>query len=309
MAQPNPVLHARALLLATVRAWFAEQGFVEADVGALASSPGAEVHTSAFQARTGPAHPDQKGDALYLHTSPEFAMKRFLAAGEEKIFFLGKVYRAGEVGPLHAQEFTMLEWYRSGASYEAVIRDALAIVVRIAEAAGAKGFQWKGRTCDPFGPVERLTVRDAFARYANSPPPDDPDAFAEALVAAVEPHLGGPGLTLLHDYPLSEAALARPCPHDPSVAERFELYAAGVELANGYGELTDPVEQRRRLEAAMADKKRRYGEAWPLDEAFLKSLSQMPPASGCALGFDRLVMLALQAPSLRHVLWTPPQEP
>ncbi len=296
MAEPNPILHARSHILAAIRAWFAREGFVEADVGALALSPGAEVHTHAFQTQTG----------QYLHTSPEFAMKRFLAAGEQKIYFLGKVYRAGEEGPLHAPEFTMLEWYRAGTPYEAVMDDAVAIVRLAAEVAGAESFAWKGRACDPFAASERLTVREAFTRHAKTPPPEDPDAFAATLVTKVEPNLGVPALTLLHEYPLSEAALARRCPHDPAVAERFELYASGVELANGYGELTDRVEQRARLEEAMADKQRRYGEAWPIDEAFLQSLAAMPPASGCALGVDRLVMLSLQAPSLRHVLWTPP---
>jgi lysyl-tRNA synthetase class 2 len=296
MAQPNPVLHARARIMAAVRAWFAKEGFVEADVGALALSPGAEVHTHAFQTQAG----------QYLHTSPEFAMKRLLAAGEDKIVFLGKVYRAGEEGPLHAPEFTMLEWYRAQAPYEAVMADALAVARLAAEIAGAERFAWKGRVCDPFAPEQRLTVRDAFARHANISPPQDPDAFAATLVAAIEPHLGSRALTLLTEYPLSEAALARRCEHDPTVAERFELYAAGVELANGYGELTDPVEQRARLEEAMAEKARRYGDRWPIDEAFLQSLAAMPPASGCALGFDRLVMLALHAPSLRHVLWAPP---
>jgi lysyl-tRNA synthetase class 2 len=294
----NPVLHARARILAAVRAWFAEQGFVEADVGALAFSPGGEVHTQAFQVQTG----------AYLHTSPEFAMKRLLAAGEEKIYFLGKVYRMGEEGPLHAPEFTMLEWYRAGAPYDAVMEDCAALVRVATTAAKAPLLRWKDRICDPRLPPERLTVRDAFRSLAGCLPPGDSDAFAATLVSAVEPHLGSPALTVLQEYPLHEAALARRKPTDPAVAERFELYACGVELANGYGELGDAIEQRARLVEAMDEKQRRYSVRWPIDEAFLGALAQMPPAAGCALGLDRLIMLALGAPALRQVLWSFPTE-
>ena len=289
-------LLARAKIVAAVRAWFADQGFLEVEPGALVASPGAEVHVGAFETR-----------GLYLHTSPEFAMKKLLVAGEEKIFFLGKVYRAGERGPLHAPEFTMLEWYRAGAPYEAVQEDCLALLRVAAREADAHDFRWRERVCDPFARAERLSVRDAFARHAPEPIADE-DHFAAALAGRVEPHLGIGAPTLLIEYPIEAAALARACAHDPSVAERFELYACGVELANGFGELTDPVEQRARLVHAMAEKKKRYGETWPIDEDFLVALAHMPPASGCALGLDRLVMLATGVRSIDDVLWTPPPE-
>lgn len=294
----RPFLAARAAILRAVRAWFEAEGFVEVEPAALAASPGAEVHVDAFAS-----------EGRYLHTSPEFAMKKLLAAGEEKIFFLGKCWRKGETGPLHAEEFTMLEWYRAGAPYEHVMEDCIALAHVAAKQTGADVFRWKDRGCDPFAQPQRLTVREAFENYAPSSqrpmPQGAGDAFSATLVTEVEPHLGSPALTLLCEYPIAEAALARRCAHDPSVAERFELYACGVELANGFGELTDPVEQRMRLIAAMDEKQRRYGERWPIDEDFLAALAHMPPASGVALGFDRLVMLAAGARHINDVLWTP----
>jgi lysyl-tRNA synthetase class 2 len=170
---------------------------------------------------------------------------------------------------------------------------------------GADALRWRDKSCDPFTAAERITVREAFAELSPVALPSDGDAFSAAIVKHVEPHLGDGALTLLTEYPISEAALARPCPRDPSVAERFELYACGVELANGFGELTDPVEQRRRLIAAMEEKQKRYGKRWPIDEDFVAALAHMPPASGVALGFDRLVMLATGARHINDVLWTP----
>ncbi|MBI3438274.1 MAG: EF-P lysine aminoacylase GenX [Proteobacteria bacterium] len=335
-ADRAPFLQARVAILRAVRAWFEAEGFVEVEPAALVVSPGAEVHVDAFEA-----------DGRYLHTSPEFAMKKLLAAGEEKIFSLGKVWRRGEDGPLHASEFTMLEWYRAGAPYRHVMEDCVALArVAAAEAGGA--LRWKDRVCDPHAAPEYLTVRDVFARFLpfslaekgpgdeghghshgddefaqtnseserqlDAPNPLTPspqgrgglahDEFSKAIVH-IEPHLGSPALTLLHEYPIGEAALAQRTQHDPNVAERFEMYACGVELANGFGELTDPAEQRARLVADMAEKQKRYGKSWPIDEDFLAALAHMPPASGVALGFDRLVMLASGARSIQDVLWTP----
>ncbi len=326
----KPFLAARAAIVRAVRDWFHGEGFTEVEPAALVTSPGAEVHVDAFAS-----------DGRYLHTSPEFAMKKLLAAGEEKIFFLGKSWRCGETGPLHAEEFTMLEWYRAGAPYERVMDDCVELARVAARAADATHLRWRDKSCDPFAEAQLLSVRDAFANYAPIPPwregrvggragqsataplaphpahplplPPPPgagealshDRFSAAIVQ-VEPHLGAPALTLLYEYPIDEAALARRCAHDASVAERFELYACGVELANGFGELTDPVEQRARLVEAMAEKQKRYGKTWPIDEDFLAALAHMPPASGVALGLDRLVMLASGARHINDVLWTPP---
>ncbi len=293
-ADRRPFLEARAAILRAVRAWFEAEGFTEAEPNMLAISPGAETHIDAFEV----------GDR-YLHTSPEFAMKKLLAAGEQKPFFLGKTWRRGESGPLHAPEFTMIEWYRANAPYEEVMDDCVEIVRVAARAAGSAMLTWRARSCDPFTAAERISVRDAFAQLCPVPMPADGDAFSAALVQHVEPQLGDGAMTMLKEYPISEAALARRAPHDASVAERFELYACGVELANGFGELTDPVEQRARLVAAMDEKQKRYGKRWPIDEDFLAALAHMPPASGVAMGFDRVVMLATGARHINDVLWTP----
>ncbi|MEO7054993.1 MAG: amino acid--tRNA ligase-related protein, partial [Rhizomicrobium sp.] len=239
----------------------------------------------------------------------------------------------------HAPEFTMLEWYRAGAEVDAVMEDTLALVRRAAQIAQATAFCHRDRICDPFAEAARLSVADAFRIYAGIElldtlddkgrgnrdvlatrakrggfqiAADDgwSDIFSKVLAAAVEPRLGLDRLTLLVDYPRQEAALARSKPSDPRLSERFELYACGVELANGFGELTDPAEQRARFDAEMDEKQRIHGERYPLDEDFLAALAQMPPASGVALGFDRLVMLATGAPQIDDVLWTPlPPDP
>ena len=312
-ADRAPFLQARVAILRAVRAWFEAEGFVEVEPAALVASPGAEVHVDAFEA-----------DGRYLHTSPEFAMKKLLTAGEEKIFSLGKVWRRGEEGPLHASEFTMLEWYRAHQPYERVMDDCLAIVRAACDAIGTRTMQWMVEPCHVFEEERKLHLTWAFrgeadipmllagdiAAFANSgvsirDGDTFSDIFARVLTQKIEPFLGRDVPTILYEYPASEAALSRRCVLDPRLAERFELYICGIELANGYGELNDPVEQRARLEAAMAEKERRYGKRWPIDEDFLAALAHMPPASGVALGFDRLVMLASGARSIQDVLWTP----
>ena len=291
--RPAPLPMARAKIIRAVRAWFEAQEFLEVEPAALVASPGAETHVAAFES-----------DGRYLHTSPEFAMKKLLAAGEEKIFYLGKAWRRGEAGPLHAEEFTMLEWYRAGAPYEAIMDDCIQILRAACEAVGAKALTWRDEICDPFQAPEKLKVADAFQRFGVdvldcdksdfakagiriAPDDDWGDLFSRALVEYIEPDLGAGRPTLFYEYPAREAALARLFPH-PKAAERFELYACGVELANGFGELNDPVEQRKRLEQAMAEKQKRYGENWPLDEDFLAALAHMPPASGVRWGLIAL---------------------
>jgi len=268
-----------------------------------------------------------------LRTSPEFACKKLLAAGERRIFEFARVFRDRERGPLHLPEFTMLEWYRAEASYDTVMADSVVVVAHAAQATGIGGFSFRGRTADPFAEPELLTVAAAFDRFAGIDllatiadgqgdrarlaaaasrkvrvTDDDTwsDIFSKILVEHVEPHLGRGRLTVLFEYPVPEAALARAKPSDPRVAERFEVYACGVELANGFGELTDAVEQRRRFTSAMDEKQRRYGERYPLDPEFLEAVAQMPEASGVALGFDRLVMLASGAVRIDQVVWTRP---
>jgi lysyl-tRNA synthetase class 2 len=331
-ADRRPALVARGRIKAAIRAHFEAQGFTEVECGALAVSPGNEAHLAAFA--TEAVGPDGARRTLYLHTSPEFAAKKLLAAGESRIFDFARVFRNREHGALHASEFTMLEWYRAREPYAAVMEDSLELLRLAADTADAKTFSFGGRSCDPRAAAERLTVADAFTIHAcidlmatlSDKGEGDREALAERarrsgfevaendswadifsklLVARVEPRLGLERPTLLSEYPRCEATLARACGRDARVAERFELYVCGVELANGFGELTDPDEQRARFEAEMNEKERVYGERYPIDEDFLAALAQMPEASGVALGFDRLVMLAVGARTLEDVIWTP----
>ena len=326
---------ARNAITRAVRRWFEDEGFVEVEAAALQVSPGNEAHLHAFATEILTTAGDRA--ALYLHTSPEFACKKLLAAGERRIFDFARVWRNRERGPLHHPEFTMLEWYRADEPYETVMADCARLMALAAETAGARTFNYRGMTADPFAEPERITVAEAFDRFAGIDllatldteggtdrerlaaaarakgvrvAEDDSwaDVFSRVLVAFVEPRLGQGRASILSEYPAAEAALARPKPGDSRVAERFELYACGVELANAFGELTDAGEQRRRFELEMAEKARIYGERYPLDEDFLAALAHMPEASGCALGFDRLVMLATGASRIDQVVWTPVAE-
>lgn len=327
---------ARNAIAAALRDWFATRDFIEVTTAALQVSPGNEAHLAAFATEV--IGPDASRQPLYLHTSPEFACKKLLAAGEKRIFSLGAVWRNRERGPLHHPEFTMLEWYRVGETYRSLMADCAEFLALAAEKAGTKRFRFRGREADPFAEPERLSVAEAFLAYADidllatvaADGSTDRDALHAALVRAglrtaaddnwadlfsrimvekIEPALGQGRATILYGYPVSEAALARPSATDPRVAERFELYCCGVELANAFGELTDPAEQRRRFIAEMDEKERVYGERYPLDEDFLAALAVMPEASGSALGFDRLVMLATGAARIEDVIWTPVATP
>lgn len=330
-ADRRPFLRQRARLTSAVRAWFAAEGFAEVETALLQVSPGNETHLHALA--TTIHAPDGVEQPLYLHTSPEFAMKKLLAAGEDRLVTFARVFRDRERGPLHHPEFTMLEWYRADEPYVSLMADCTALLALAAAVAGGRRWTWRGRVADPQAQPERLSVADAFARHAGidllatlpdgrpdrdglaraaaraavatAGDDDWSDMFSRILVERIEPQLGIGRPTILDRYPAVEAALARPCPDDPRVAERFELYVCGVEIANGFGELTDAAEQRRRFEAAMAERQRRYGGRYPIDEDFLAALGAMPPASGIALGFDRLAMLATGATRLEQVLWTP----
>ena len=326
---------ARAAIAKAARAWFDVRGFVEVETAALQVSPGNETHLHAFAAEiVGPA--GQRAP-LYLRTSPEFACKGLLAAGEPRFYEFARAWRNRERGALHHPEFTLLEWYRAEAPYENLMADCAALLALAAEAVGAKAFSFRGRSIDPHLAPERLTLAEAFDRFAGADllatvaddgqtdrdalaamaktagvrvAPDDSwsDVFSRVLIEKVELNIGNGRAAILCEYPIPEAALARPKRGAPKVAERFELFACGVELANAFGELTDPVVQRARFEADMAEKQRLYGEAYPIDETFLQALARMPEASGAALGFDRLVMLTTGAAHIEDVLWAPVAE-
>jgi lysyl-tRNA synthetase class 2 len=331
----RPFLLARNRVASAMRRWFEIEGFVEVETAALQVSPGNEAHLHAIAAEA--IGPDGSADALFLRTSPEFACKKLLAAGEARIFDFARVWRNRERGPLHHPEFTLLEWYRAEAPYQTLMQDCAALLALAADAAGTRALTFRGLSADPFAEPEHLSVAEAFDRFAGldllstvgrdgstdrdalvaaatgagiRTAMDDTwsDVFSRVLVERIEPKLGIGRATILCEYPAPEAALARPKPGDGKVAERFELYACGVELANAFGELTDPAEQRRRFESEMAEKMRVYGERYPIDEDFLTALGRMPQASGAALGFDRLVMLAAGASRIEQVLWAPVRE-
>lgn len=330
-ADRRPFLQARTAITRALRAWFEEQGFAEVETAILQISPGNETHLHA--PRTELRRADGALAPRYLRTSPEFACKKLLAAGEPKIYEFARVFRDRERGDLHLPEFTMLEWYRANAGYDAIMADTIVVIAHAAQATGIGRFSFRGRMADPFAEPELLTVAAGFERFAGIDllatisggegdraalasaarervriADDDTwsDIFSKVVVERVEPNLGQGRLTVLFEYPSPEAALARTKAGEPRVAERFEVYACGVELANGFGELTDAAEQRHRFTAAMDEKARRYGERYPLDDDFLAAVGQMPEASGVALGFDRLVMLASGAPRIDQVVWTPP---
>jgi lysyl-tRNA synthetase class 2 len=326
-ARRRPFLEARARILRALRLWFESQGFTEVDTPALQVSPGLEPHLKAFA--TWLEAPEGDKRLRYLHTSPEFAMKKLLAAGMERIYQLGHVFRNGERAGTHSPEFTMAEWYRTGAPYGALMTDCAEVLRAACRAAGTNELSFRGHRCDPFGPWEVLSVPDAFQRHcgidllatggdvavlAAAAAPIGlhahdgdswEDLFFRIMLDRIEPHLGMGRPTMLADYPVALAALARPKPDEPRLAERFELYACGVELANGFGELTDAVVQRARFEADMDLKQRLYGERYPIDEDFLAALAHMPDAAGIALGVDRLIMLATGADAIEEVQWLP----
>src|SRR4051794_8225131 len=273
-ADVRPFLTARGAITRAVRAWFDEQSFVEVETGILQVSPGNETHLHA--PRTELTNADGARVTRYLRTSPEFAAKKLLAAGENKIFEFARVFRDRERGDLHLPEFTMLEWYRANASYDAIMADTIVVIAHAAQATGIGTFSFRGKAADPFAEPELLSVAAAFQQFAGIDllatiadgegdraalaaaastrvriADDDTwsDIFSKVLVEHVEPNLGQGRLTVLFEYPTPEAALARTKATDPRVAERFEVYACGVELANGFGELTDAAEQRRRFAA------------------------------------------------------------
>ncbi len=327
-------LESRARIMAALRAQFAAWDFTEVETPCLQVSPGLEPHIMALAVELGEPlaggrHP------LYLHTSPEFSMKKLLAAGMERIYQIAHVWRDGERSATHHPEFTMLEWYRAGEDYQRLMEDCAGLLAAAARAAGVRELRRGGRRCDPFAPPARLTLQQAFQQYcgidllATAPDPLAPDraalaaeaeriglyvspndswedVFFRIMMDRIEPHLGDGVPLILCEYPLSMAALSRPSPQDGRVAERFELYACGVELANAFGELTDAAEQERRFRADMDLKERLYGLRYPLDADFLAALrAGLPPCSGIALGVDRLVMLAVGAETLDEVLWAP----
>jgi lysyl-tRNA synthetase class 2 len=322
----RPRLVLRRQLVRALQEELEALGYEEVETPILVRAPGLEPAIQAFRTDFIPELGNVPARPLWLHTSPEYAMKRLLADGWERIYQFTRVFRNGEVSPTHNPEFTMLEFYRSGADYHALMTDLEQVVMRAARKLGlGDAFQWQGRANDLSQPFERLTVRDsmlratgldiaalteldalaAAARAKGHHVPDAPanwdDVFFSVFLSAVEPNLGRPRPTFLIEYPARMAALARLKPDDSAVAERFELYMAGMELANGFSELIDGDEQRRRFLLEQDERRQAGKEVYPLDEKFLAAVGRMPPASGVAVGLDRLAMLFTDAPTIADV--------
>jgi len=276
-------LRVRASMIQAVRRFFQERDFLEVETPLLIPAPAPEVHIDAVAA----------GD-WFLQTSPELCMKRLLAAGYERIYQLCKCFREKERGERHLPEFTILEWYRANADYRALMDDCEELLLGIAVELGVSSFiSRRGGRVILDKPWERITVGEAFLRYAGMDVAEAlaKDCFEERLTAEVEPQLGVDAPVFLYDYPQEQSALARLKEDDPSVAERFELYIDGMEIANAFSELTDADEQRRRFEEASREREKNGSSVYPIPEFFLDSLPQMPPSAGIALGVDRLAML------------------
>lgn len=286
-------------MVRALRAYFDERDFIEVETATVVSSPGQELHLEALEVLGA----DGK---RWLHTSPEYQMKRLLAEGLPRIYQLCKAYRRGEKGQFHEPEFSMLEWYRRDSGSEDMMRDTEALVASAALAVvGDTRVPGVEGPVDLQAPWERLTVAQAFERHARcslEAVVQDEDAYYRTLIEEVEPRLGRGRPTFLTHYPASMASLARLRPEDPSLADRFEAYVDGVELCNGFGELTDSVEQRKRFEAER-DARRRLGKPlYPIDERLLTALDSLPPSGGNALGVDRLLMLIVGAKTIHEVM-------
>jgi lysyl-tRNA synthetase class 2 len=334
LAARLPFLRRRARLAAETRAFLAVRGYAEVETPALVPVPGMEVHLRAFRTAFRPHLGAGEAATLWLRTSPELALKRLLVAGAGKVFELAKVWRNGELSPRHAPEFTMLEWYAPGLGLDGLMEETEALLRSVCPALVAHA----GVVTDLSRPFERLTMAEAFRAFANgldilgtvdsSTAEGDAaalhaaaraaglelpaglgweDAFFHLVLTHIEPRIGRDRATFLTHWPAPQAALARRDPADPRAALRFELFAAGLELANAFDELTDPAEQRARFRRDVEARIAEAGEeGWPVDEDFLRSLDHgMPSGSGIALGFDRLAMLASGAEDIAQVLWLP----
>lgn len=325
----RPYLEKRMALIKAVRAYFDEQHFYEVETPALQLSPVMDTHIHAFKTELLGVDLQHERD-LYLHTSPEFAMKKLMVAGIDKLYQLCHVFRNGEGSRLHSPEFTMIEWYRAPGSYEDIMDDCIGLLRFCAEKLGIDSYSQNNTHCDPFQDWQRLSVSEAFKHYAAinlAQYLDDRDGFQDAIaeqgirVAAddrwddlffrvmaekIEPYLGREVPTILYDYPAAMASLSRKKPQDPRFAERFELYICGIELANAFSELTHAGEQRQRFQEDMALKNELYGKTYPLDEDFIAALEYgLPDSGGIALGIDRLAMLACGTDDIHNVLWAP----
>jgi lysyl-tRNA synthetase class 2 len=293
-------LRQRARLLAAIRGFFSGRGYLEVETPHLLPAPIPETHIRFVETAHG-----------VLHPSPELYMKRLLAAGYPRIFQLARCFREGERGDRHLREFTLLEWYCAGADYRGLMATCEAMIRHAARELGLpSALQYRGRRVDLEGPWDRVTLAEAFERHAPGPLKEaiSNGRFEEDLVVHVEPGLGSPRPVFLTDYPASMASLARLRPDAPEVCERVELYLGGLEIANGFSELTDPGEQRRRFERDLEERARTGRRTFPMPEVFLEALERMPEAAGMALGVDRLAMVLTDSPRIDDVVAFTPED-
>ncbi len=296
LARKRSILEQRARIVQSIRAFFIGLGYLEVETPHRLPGNAPESYIDAVPA-----------DGWFLHTSPELCMKRLLAAGYPQLFQLCRCWRQGERGSRHLPEYTMLEWYRTGVDYRALMTECEALLAALAPAGK---LVWQGRAIDLGPPWPRLSVAEAFARFAGTTPQAALAAgrFDEIIALQIEPHLGWERPVFLIDYPTPLAALARRKPENPAVAERFELYAGGLELANAFSELTDPAEQRKRFEEEEGARRAAGKLPYPVPEAFLRELAVMPAAAGIALGVDRLIMLLTGMRNIDEVVAFTPED-
>ncbi len=300
LARRKRALQQRAKMLQAVRNFFIKQGYLEVETPHRIPAPAPESHIDAIPS-----------ESWFLHTSPELCMKRMLAAGYEKIFQICRCWRGGERGTRHIPEFTLLEWYHSGIDYWALMEECVDLIQTVANEAGfEKRISFRDHAIDLTNPWEKISVKEAFGQYAKIPMEEAlrNDWFDEIMVRDIEPRLGIRKPTFIYDYPAERGALARLTPQNPRIAERFELYIAGLELANGFSELVDPEEQRRRFEKENEARQAMGKSVYALPDKFLEELTEMPPSAGIALGMDRLVMILVDAQSIDEVVAFTPEE-
>jgi lysyl-tRNA synthetase class 2 len=300
LARRKKALQERANILQAVRTFFIAQGFFEVETPHRIPAPAPESYIDAVPS-----------GLWFLHTSPELCMKRMVAAGYEKIFQVCRCWREGERGSQHIPEFTLLEWYHSGIDYEMLMEECATLIQSAARKVGAgERLVFRNQIIDLTHPWEKIPVRQAFGEYAKTTAEEAlrSGLFDEIMARDIEPRLGIRKPTFIYDYPAQRGALARLRPEDKTVAERFELYMGGLELANGFSELVDPEEQRIRFESENENRRRMGKSIYAMPEKFLEELNEMPPSAGIALGIDRLVMVFLDAPSVDEVVAFTPEE-
>lgn len=327
-----PFLLERQKIKQAINVWFAENSFQEVETAQLQFSPGNEVHLLGLS--TIFTSPDLISKELFFATSPEFSHKKLIAGGMERIYEFARVFRNRDLSKIHSPEFTMLEFYRTNCDWFQIIDDAIKLCQIGANSIGIDKYRFGGIEIDVQAKPKYIKVADAFKEYANidlnamldengnglrdefaksaisiglniDETDDWSNIFTKILIAKIEPHLGKDAICVFYEYPYPEGALAQRCKNNKKFVERFEIYICGLEIANGFGELIDNIEQRKRFEIAMKKQYEIYGKSYNIDEDLLKAIANMPPTCGIAIGFDRLIMVLSGARNINDVLWTP----